>query len=95
MTMYTYQTQGVCAKYINVELDGDVVKEVQFAGGCPGNLLAIPKLVKGHTVDEVAALLEGNKCGNKPTSCPDQMVKAMRAIQEYEAAHPEGAPAAQ
>jgi uncharacterized protein (TIGR03905 family) len=90
MTMYTFETQGICAKYINIELDGDIIKEVQFAGGCPGNLAAIPKLVAGHTVDEIATLLEGNRCGNKPTSCADQMVRGMRAIQEYEATHPNG-----
>ena len=84
MTMYSIQTQGVCAKIINIELDGDSIKQVEFYGGCPGNLAAIPKLVAGRSVDEVDELLSGIRCGNKPTSCVDQMVRGMRAIQEYE-----------
>ncbi len=84
MTMYSFQTQGVCARIINMELDGDTIKHVEFMGGCPGNLAAIPKLVQGRSVDEMEEMLSGIRCGNKPTSCVDQMVKGMRAIQEYE-----------
>ena len=73
-----YRTSGVCARYIDVELDGDVVKDVRFFGGCDGNLKAIPKLVKGMTVDQVCERLEGNTCGGRPTSCADQMCKALR-----------------
>ena len=84
MTMYTYQTQGVCAKYINSELDGDTVKKVEFVGGCPGNGLAVAKLVEGRNIDELTELLAGNRCGQKPTSCSDQMVHGFAAIREYE-----------
>ena len=79
--MHTYKTEGVCSRMINVELDGDVVEHVDFEGGCNGNLKAISKLVQGKTVDEVASMLEGLTCGTKPTSCTDQLVKALRSAQ--------------
>lgn len=79
--MFEYTPRGVCAQRIGVELNGDVVGHVEFKGGCNGNLKAIAKLVEGRTVDEVAAVLEGNTCGMKPTSCADQLVKALRAAQ--------------
>ena len=65
----------------NVELDGDVVKEITYFGGCDGNLKAICKIAKGMTVDQLASVWEGNTCGNKATSCADQLVKALRAAQ--------------
>ena len=80
--MYSYKTKGVCSRQIDIELDGDRIKEVQFYGGCNGNLKAIAKLVKGMTVDQVAELLEGNTCGMKATSCADQLVKGLREAQE-------------
>ena len=76
--MYTYKTRGVCSRAINIELDGDKVSEVEFIGGCNGNLKAIGKLIKGMSVDEVAAVLEGNTCGNRSTSCADQLVQGLR-----------------
>ncbi|MCC6109032.1 MAG: TIGR03905 family TSCPD domain-containing protein [Denitrobacterium sp.] len=81
-TRYTYTPRGVCSRQINVELDGDTIEHVDFVGGCNGNLKAIGKLVKGKSVDEVAQILEGNTCGPRPTSCADQMVKALRAAQQ-------------
>lgn len=81
-TRYTYTPRGVCSRQINVELDGDTIEHVDFAGGCNGNLKAIGKLVKGKSVDEVAQILEGNTCGPRSTSCADQMVKALRAAQQ-------------
>ncbi len=79
--MFTYIPEGVCSQAINVELDGDTVTHVDFLGGCNGNLKAISKLVTGMTVDEIANVLEGNTCGMRPTSCADQLVKALRAAQ--------------
>ena len=73
-----YRTKGVCARTIDVELEGNVVKNVVFFGGCDGNLKAIPKLVKGMTVEQVCQKLEGNTCGPRSTSCADQMCKALR-----------------
>ena len=73
-----YRPRGVCAQLIHFELDGDVVKNVQFLGGCHGNLQGISKLVNGMKVDDVIARLEGIRCGNKQTSCPDQLAWALK-----------------
>ena len=64
---YSYKTRGVCAMEIRFDLDGDVVRNVSFYGGCDGNLKAISKLVDGMTVDEIERKLRGNTCGRKPT----------------------------
>lgn len=82
---YVYKTKGTCSSKIEVELDGDIVKNVKFTGGCPGNLLAIPKLVEGMTVDEVERRISGVRCGMKNTSCGDQLAKAVR--EAYNAAN--------
>lgn len=79
--MYSYKTTGTCSKQIDIELDGDIIKCVQFYGGCNGNLQGITRLVVGKTVDEVVEALEGVKCGFKQTSCPDQLAKALREAQ--------------
>ena len=91
--MYLYRPRYTCARAINIELDGDKIVEVNFFGGCEGNLKAISKVVKGMTIDQVAELWEGNTCGPKVTSCTDQLVKGLReayaaaqAEQEQEAA---------
>lgn len=75
---FRYKTKDVCAAEIQFKLEGDVVSEIQFAGGCNGNLKAIAKLVDGWTVEEIAGKLEGNSCGGRPTSCADQLAKAVR-----------------
>ena len=75
---YLYKTRGTCSKLIEVELDGDIVKSVKFTGGCNGNLQGIPRLVEGMTVDEVESRLTGIRCGMRPTSCPDQLARAVR-----------------
>ena len=80
--MHSYTPRGVCSRRIDVELDGDVIKEVGFVGGCDGNLKAISKLVAGMNVEEVVSLLEGNTCGRRSTSCADQMCKAIREAQQ-------------
>ena len=69
-----YKTHGVCSSMIHVELDGDKIKDVDFVGGCNGNLQGISSLVKGMKVER----LSGIKCGSKATSCPDQLAKALR-----------------
>lgn len=74
-----YRPMGVCSRQINVELDGDTIKSVEFVGGCAGNTIGISHLVKGMNVDEAIERMEGIRCGNKPTSCPDQLAKALRA----------------
>lgn len=77
-----YRPMGVCSRQINVELDGDTIKSVEFVGGCAGNTMGISHLVKGMNVDEAIKRMEGIRCGNKPTSCPDQLAKALRAAKE-------------
>lgn len=79
--MHSYTPRGVCSRQIDVEVNDDTVESVQFTGGCDGNLKAISKLVAGMKVDDVAALLEGNTCGRRSTSCADQMVRALREAQ--------------
>lgn len=79
--MFTYTPRGVCSRQINVDVQDGIIKHVDFVGGCNGNLKAISKLVQGKPADEIAALLEGNTCGPRPTSCGDQLAKALRAAQ--------------
>ena len=73
-----YKTHGVCSSMIHVELDGDKIKDVDFVGGCNGNLQGISSLVKGMKVEDAIERLSGIKCGSKGTSCPDQLAKALR-----------------
>lgn len=75
---YAYAPQGVCSSRIDLELEGDIIKSVQFTGGCHGNLQGISRLVQGMTAQEAIAKLEGIRCGWKPTSCPDQLSRALR-----------------
>lgn len=79
---YIYKTRGTCSSQIEVELDGDIVTNVIFTGGCNGNLQAIPRLVKGMTVDQVEQKISGISCNGKGTSCGDQLAKACRAALE-------------
>ena len=75
---HEYFPQGICPMKLHFELDGDVVKNIEFTGGCNGNLKAISTLVDGWTVDEICSKLEGNTCGFKKTSCADQLCQALR-----------------
>lgn len=72
-----YRTQGTCSQMIEFDIDGDVVRNVQFIGGCNGNLKGIASLVEGMKVDDVIAKVKGIKCGIKNTSCPDQLATAL------------------
>jgi len=74
---YTYIPRGVCPSKIDIELDGDIVKHVSFTGGCNGNLQAIPRLIEGMPVSYVKEKLSGIRCGKKPTSCADQLVRGI------------------
>lgn len=73
-----YKTKGTCSRYIDFELDGDVVRNVKFTDGCNGNLKGIGTLVEGMKAEDVIAKLEGTTCGFKNTSCPDQLAKALK-----------------
>ena len=79
---YNYKTKGVCAMKINFNLEGNVVSNVSFLGGCNGNLKAISTLVDGMTVEEIESKLKGNRCGFKSTSCADQLAIAVREAYE-------------
>jgi len=75
--MFSYKTAGVCSSKINLEVENNIVNNVEFIGGCAGNLLGIGQLVKGKSVDEVISTLAGIDCRGKGTSCPDQLTKAL------------------
>lgn len=77
--MFTYATQGVCSRKITFDIVDGKLHNVQFEGGCPGNLLAIGKLVEGKDAKEIAELLAGNDCRGRGTSCADQLSKAILA----------------
>ena len=68
-----YIPRGVCSRLIRVEVDDNKIQNVEFVGGCDGNLQGISRLVKGMTVDEAIERLQGIHCGQKATSCPDQL----------------------
>ena len=76
---YTYRTQGTCSRAITFELEGNLVRNVSFYGGCDGNLKAIARLVEGMPVEELVEKLKGNTCGGKSTSCADQLACAVEA----------------
>lgn len=75
-----YKTQGTCSTEIDIELKDGVIESVQFTGGCNGNLKGICSLVKGMKPEDVIARCKGIKCGFKPTSCPDQLAKALESM---------------
>ena len=77
---YHYKTKGTCARDIVFEVENGKVKNVQFFGGCNGNLKGIGALVEGMDIDEVINRVEGIRCGLKSTSCPDQLAQALKAV---------------
>ena len=76
---FTYKTKGTCSREIAFSVEDGKVKNVQFMGGCNGNLKGIAALVEGCDIDEVIARVEGIHCGMKSTSCPDQLAQALKA----------------
>ena len=80
MRTVTYKTQGTCSQFIKVTVDdNNVVQDVQFVGGCNGNLQGISSLVRGMKVDDVIGAFEGVDCHGRGTSCPDQISRALKA----------------
>ena len=73
-----YKPKGVCSSAIELELDNGIIKKVQFIGGCDGNTKGVAKLVEGMNAEEAISRLEGIRCGVRPTSCPDQLAKALK-----------------
>lgn len=82
---YTYKTKGTCSVQISFDINDDVITNIEFLGGCPGNLSALSKLLEGQTVDYIEEKLSGNQCGMRVTSCADQLSKAVRKA--YEETH--------
>ena len=75
---YEYKTKGTCSRSILFDIEGGKVKNVQFIGGCNGNLKGIAALVEGMDVQDVISRVEGIQCGMKSTSCPDQLAQALK-----------------
>lgn len=82
--MNTYKTQGVCSSEIDFEIEDNIIKSVRFVGGCSGNTQGVAALIADMNIDDAINRLEGIKCGFRPTSCPDQLAKALR---QYKEAH--------
>ena len=74
---FTYRPRGVCSQLMEIEVEGDKIKHVKVTGGCSGNLQGISRLVEGMDIKEAISRMEGIRCGFKPTSCPDQLAKAL------------------
>lgn len=79
---YTYMTNNVCSQEISFHIEGNVITNVRFIGGCNGNLKAVSKLVDGMTIEQIEEKLKGNTCGRRPTSCADQLCIAIREAYE-------------
>ena len=79
---FEYRTKGTCSSKINFEVRDGKVYNVVYTSGCHGNLQGIGKLVEGMEIDEVITRLKGIHCGFKPTSCPDQLAKALTEAKE-------------
>jgi len=80
--MYTYKTKGTCSREIQFSVEDSKVKNIKFVNGCPGNTVGVAMLANGRNIDEVIMLLEGIPCGNRGTSCPDQLAKALKQYKE-------------
>lgn len=79
---FKYKTKGTCSVEISFDLEGDIVKNIKFLGGCPGNLAAISKILDGQKVDFIVDKLMGNQCGMRGTSCADQLAMAVKKAYE-------------
>lgn len=76
--MFNYSPSGVCSKEIHFDINDNKIYNLNFVGGCPGNLMGLSKLIEGMEITEAIEKLKGIKCGNKDTSCPDQLSKALQ-----------------
>jgi uncharacterized protein (TIGR03905 family) len=80
---YTYTPHGVCSRKIRFDLSEDgIVTGIRFTGGCAGNLSAIPKILEGGRRRKIVSVLKGNRCGENPTSCADQLARAVEEARE-------------
>ena len=74
-----YTPRGVCSRHIRIELEEGVIRQVEVTGGCSGNLQGLSRLLRGMDAQEAVRRLEGIRCGMKPTSCPDQIARALKS----------------
>ena len=74
----TYRPKGVCSRLMRVEVEDGIIRQVEVQGGCSGNLQGISRLLVGMPVQQAIERMEGVRCSGKPTSCPDQLAKALR-----------------
>lgn len=81
-----YQPQGVCSKMMQIRIKDNIIQDVEFVGGCNGNLSGIGVLIRGMNVKDVIDKLHGLPCGSRPTSCPDQLSKGLEAYLEQKQA---------
>ena len=81
---YQYITKGTCSRAIQFDINDGVINNVQFIGGCPGNVKAVAKLVEGMTADRIAESLLGNDCAGRGTSCADQLARAVLEAKDAE-----------
>ena len=79
METINYDPKGVCSQHMEIDVEDGVIQAVRVTGGCHGNLQGVAALLKGMTVDEAIARMDGIRCGMKPTSCPDQLAQALKA----------------
>lgn len=77
MSIYSYKTNGTCSSQIDIELDGSIIKNIAFTGGCNGNLKGITSITRGMNAKDVIDRFKGITCGPRPTSCPDQLSRAL------------------
>ena len=82
MAQMRFRTEGTCSRFIDIETEDGVIRNVAFIGGCSGNTQGVSALVKGMKVDEAINKLSGIKCGFKNTSCPDQLAKALMSMRD-------------
>lgn len=73
-----YYPQGVCSRKIDIDVENGIIQKVVFTGGCAGNTQGVSRLVEGMTVEDAIARLDGIRCGFRPTSCPDQLARALK-----------------
>lgn len=83
---FEYKTNGTCSSKILFDIDDGIVHDLEYIGGCNGNLQGLSRLVEGMPVDEVISRVQGIHCGAKPTSCPDQLAQALLQAKEKLAA---------
>ena len=82
METIRYTPKGVCSRKMEIDVENGVIQAVRVLGGCSGNLQGISALLRGMTVEDAIARMDGIRCGMKPTSCPDQLAKALKGLPE-------------